>query len=473
MGNRKDFEDWANEEFGNAALGDVRRTARLVQVVARAAENPSGKLSEVFQSPRELDAAYDFVERDQTTVERLQTAMGLATARRCEGPYVFVPVDGSSLNLTDAGGTKGFGSVGTLEAGARGLKVMNALAVGADGVPIGLLAQSWWARQTPKRRTAKQKRNDNARRKVEEKETRYWLETIECAAEHLDSVGAHGWFQLDREGDAWPTLQKLSQSGHLFTVRSAWDRVIEATGRDKQYLRACLAASQPVGRFELDVSGNSSRHARVAHMVMHATEVTLLVRDKRSKKRQPLPMRVVWVHELGSTPPGEKPLDWMLLTNAPIDTVDAARQVVLGYSIRWRVEEFHKTWKTGRCNVELTQLRSRNAAIRWATILAVAAVRIERLKRLARTDPDRPATDELTPTEIEVMFALKRLEKKRTETLPAAIPTIAQAVRWIADLGGYTGKSSGGPPGSITIGRGLRRVQDGAKAVLALRSAPN
>ena len=37
--------------------------------------------------------------------------------------------------------------------------------------------------------------------------------------------------------------------------------------------------------------------------------------------------------------------------------------------------------------------------------------------------------------------------------------TIGQAVTHIAEIGGYTGKSSGGPPGSTTIGRGLERVQ--------------
>ena len=70
-----------------------------------------------------------------------------------------------------------------------------------------------------------------------------------------------------------------------------------------------------------------------------------------------------------------------------------------------------------------------------------------------------------------MLLVLKRLDKKRTETVPDAIPTIAQAVRWIADLGGYTGKSSGGPPGSITIGRGLERLRYGVKAVLAMRAA--
>jgi Transposase DNA-binding/Transposase Tn5 dimerisation domain len=472
MQGRSEAEVWAAEQFGDARLGDARRTSRFVRMIARAAESPSGKLSEVFNSSRELDAAYDFVERDDTSVARLQEAVGRATALESVGPRrVLVATDGSSANVVDGTGEKGFGRVGTDAAGARGLKVITALAVGADGVPIGILAQSWWARPQAPQRSQKQKRKDRGRKKPDQKETRYWLQTIDAAAQRLEDVEALGWFQLDREADAWPMLLKLSHSGHWFTVRSAWDRVIESTGRDKQYLRAHMAASRAIGSYELDVPASGARRARQAHMVMHAAEVTLRLRDKRTDKLKPLRVRVVWVHEVGTTPSGEKPLDWMLLTNAPIDTVAAARQVVLGYSMRWRIEEFHKTWKSGACNVERTQLRSRNAVIRWATILAVVAVRIERLKRLGRTEPERPASDELTPVEIEVLLALKRRRKKRTESVPDRVPTMAQAVRWLADLGGYTGKSSGGPPGSITIRRGLERVMMAVEGVLAMREA--
>jgi hypothetical protein len=123
---------------------------------------------------------------------------------------------------------------------------------------------------------------------------------------------------------------------------------------DKQYVRTKLAASKALGNYELDIPGSGSRKARRASMAMHAMEVTLLLRDKNTKERHPLRINVVWVHEVGTTPSGETPLDWMLFTNAPIDTVEAARRVVLGYSLRWRIEEFHKTWKTGKCNVELT-----------------------------------------------------------------------------------------------------------------------
>jgi Transposase DNA-binding/Transposase Tn5 dimerisation domain len=472
MSTRSSAEKWAEEQFGSASLGDSRRTARLVQVAARVAENPSGRLSEVFASERERDAAYDFIERDQTKVEQLEQTVGRTTALGCVGGgRIRIAIDGSSANIVDSTGRKGMGRIGTYASGASGLKVISALAVDAQGTTVGLLAQSWWARSRAPSRTSREKKNERRRKRPEQKEILYWLQTIALSAARLEQVGVHGWFQLDREADAWPALLALSQSGHWFTVRSAWDRVIEETGRDRQHLRARVAASPVIGSYELEVPGNGARGARRACMVMHAAKVTLSLRDLRRNKRSELRVHAVWVHEQGTAPIGEKPLDWMLLTNAPIDSVEAARAVVHGYATRWRIEEFHKTWKSGACNVEDTQLRSRNAIIRWATILAVVAARIERLKRLARAEPERLANDELTPVEIEVLLALKRRYKKRTENIPDAIPTLGQAVRWIADIGGYTGKSSGGPPGSITIQRGLQRLKSGVEAVLAMREA--
>jgi len=100
--------------------------------------------------------------------------------------------------------------------------------------------------------------------------------------------------------------------------------------------------------------------------------------------------------------------------------------------------------------------------MRWATLLAAVAIRIERLKLLSRTELQLAASSELTPNEIRALVLWKRRTKKRTEPMPGAAPTLAQAVLWIAQMGGYTGKSSGGPPGSITIGRGLERLRQRA-----------
>ena len=141
-----------------------------------------------------------------------------------------------------------------------------------------------------------------------------------------------------------------------------------------------------------------------------------------------------------------------------------------GYTQRWRVEEFHKTWKSGACKVEESQLRSQQAVTLWATMLAAVAARIERIKYLARSSPDQPATVELSNHEIRALILLMRGITMRNETIPDTTPTIGQATEWIARLGGYTGKSSGGPPGSITIRRGLEKVRPGARVLAALEA---
>jgi hypothetical protein len=97
--------------------------------------------------------------------------------------------------------------------------------------------------------------------------------------------------------------------------------------------------------------------------------------------------------------------------------------------------------------------------------VAAVAMRIERLKYVARTSPHSPADIELTHDEIDATILLR---KPQGYTI-GQIPPISLALRWIADLGGYTGKSSGGPPGSITIGRGLREIAPLASNLPALR----
>ncbi len=439
-------------------------------MVARAAERPAGKLSEVFAA-KELDAAYDFVENDGVSVLDLEAVVGRATARQCTG-RVLVAVDGSSLSLTPRkiGIEKGFGPIGNIKAGWRGLKVNTALAMGESGTPVGVLAQTYWARPERARRTAKEKKKDNRRRKTHEKETGRWLETIDRSVARLNGVGAEGWFQVDREGDAWPVLSALDASGHRFTVRSAWDRMIAADDGEKQYLRARIASTGPVGHYDVDVPERWARPARRARMAIHTGRLTLLLRERRNTKKKPRPLvvNIVSAREESQVPDGQRQLHWILITNAPIATVADAERVIAGYTTRWRIEEFHRTWKTGSCDVESTQLRARDAVIRWATILGVVAARVERIKRLSRAEPDRPATDELSEVEIRVLIALKRQIKKRTEVVPDAVPTISLAARWLADLGGYTGPSSGGPPGSTTIRRGLERLLYGVQAVLAL-----
>jgi hypothetical protein len=462
--------EWATAQFGDAELGDSRRTARLVNMATRVAQRPAGKVSEVFRNRAEREGAYDLLEGNHVQPEMLLRSLASQAFRRAASePFLFVSVDGSSVALTDRNAAKGFGSVGALGRGGRGLKVISALSLSPAGVPVGLCAQTWWARTNAKSLSAKDKKKRNRKRKDEDKETRYWLSTIDDSCAHALGAGAKLWFLLDREADSRAVLLKLHSAGHRYTVRASWNRLIKAQGQDKQYLRKWLDAQPAGGTYALDVPAGPHRKARLAHMVVRWGRVTLRLRDKRGRREQPLELSVVWAREQGTTANNEKPLDWVLLTHVQVETFDQARHIIYGYTLRWRVEEFHKTWKTGACQVERTQLRTQRAVTLWATILAAVAVRVERLKRLARTTPELSADVELSEHEIKALIVLRRDIKSRNEVIADTTPTVGQATLWLAELGGYTGKSSGGPPGSITIRRGLDYLRPAAKLLQILQ----
>lgn len=432
-----------------------------MQMSVRMARQPNGRVTEVFANAAERQGAYGLLENPRVTEKQLGEAMFAATARRCaEESFVFVPVDGSSLTLTDTDKKKGFGSIGARKFEARGLKMINALAVSQRGVPLGLVSQVWWTR------TGEAVKGRHAQRPVSEKETRHWLSAMEQTRQQMQTNAEQTrcWFQLDREGDAWPILNQADDQDHWFTVRGNHDRRVLRPDGTKTYLRKLLGEQAVTCHYELPVSAGPGRSARTALMIVRAAKMTLDFRDKRSKQHFPKTLNVVLAREK-SPPHGQKAIEWLLLTNREVETTEDLALIIYGYSQRWRIEDFHRTWKSGACNVERMQLRSVSAAVKWATMLAAVATRIERLKILSRTEPLRPASSEFTPLELRAIVLL-RFGKKPPPLCDA--PSIAKASVWLAEIGGYTGKSSGGPPGSTTLARGMAQIQAVVRALEAM-----
>jgi hypothetical protein len=339
------------------------------------------------------------------------------------------------------------------------LKVVTAYAVDEDGVPVGILDQQYWARQRGR------KRHDCHARSLTQKETKHFIGALDASRERLAhcAPGCRPWFLMDRENDRRHCLEWFADSGETYVVRSSYNRRLDQC--EKRYILDELEVAAPLHTYTLDVAAGPGRTARKAHMVVRATRVTVRLRDRLKEKNRPFEATVVEAREQGTTPPKEQPIAWRLLTNVRVTNEEEADEILEAYAMRWRIEDFHKTWKTGACNVEDCQLRSKDAVVKWAIIMSAAAARIQRLKLLSRQKPDLPASSELSKYEIRALIMLKRKYKKRTETITDDEPTLGQALYWMAELGGYTGKSSGGPPGAITMQRGFDFIA-GAVATL-------
>lgn len=457
--NPTDERAWASDEFSRTRLGDKRRTKRAVKMAEAAARSPAGRVSEAITGVAEREGAYRLLEHEAVSAGELVRSASMACADRAAPfEFVYVPVDQTSLNLPDLQGTRGLGAIGDGKSRARGLQVMNAIAVAPDGTPLGLFGQTYWIRP-PGPAIHKTRR----KRKLEQKETRYWLQTIEAGISAWNAAQSKTrlWFQLDRGGDFRDMLQWARDHEHWVTVRASVDR--RTVDSDERYLWAELEATEPLGTYQLSVPKRGQRPAREAVIEVRLKRVNLLLRDRQRGTSQQAELTAVLAREISQPSQEGESIEWLLLTNKLVNDMAGAREVIFGYSRRWRAEEFHKTWKSV-CRVEDTQLRDVQAITSWAAILAAVAMRIQRLTHLARTAPDTPADEELNRYEIEALIRLKKPAKFK----PGDIPPISIVIRWLAEIGGYTGRSSGGPPGAIVLARGLDRIQLAAQVLANL-----
>jgi hypothetical protein len=463
----RDAMQWAGDLFGSARLGNALRTRRLVHLAHEAARRPSGIVSEACSSSASREGAFRLLENPSVRPDDVAAPVFASTLRDCAGEdIVLVPVDGSSLTFADDARAKDLGGIGAWNLGARGIQTMSALAVTRDGAPIGLCGQRMWVREKRSKASPHEGPSDRS-------ESRFWLELVgEVQRSFADEAPqTRPWFQMDRGADAWPVFKLATELDALITVRAVYDRRLEGGARlwstvqraPRVAKKRIELPARPPGRRKKLVDGKrisfftKPRAARKITVTIRATTVTL---DLSTKPGAPdnVSINVVLVRENSRR---DERIEWMLLTTHPIRTKRDVMAVVDAYAMRWRIEDFHRAWKGGLCRVEQTQLRSRNGIFKWATILAAVATRAMRLTHLARKTPDALASTEFSSVELQALLALR--QPKNVDESVISTLSLAQAVRWVADIGGYNGPWKG-PPGPTVIGRGLYDVLVTARA---------
>lgn len=420
---------------------------------ATLAAQPAGRITRGFSNGAEREAAYRLVENAGFSAEAIAASSHVAAARRAaDYEQIVVPIDGVAFTMAYQG--EGFGPVCNKVHG-NGAHAMTALALTPEGVPLGMLGHVWWTRSTtPAPAYATDKRP------IAQRESGHWLTVLSQAMSALrqHAPATKPWFQLDRGGDCSDVLLHALELGADVTVRACHDRVV--TG-GKLWGKA--AAGTFLGTYFLRVAKPGAR-PRLATIAVRVREVELHLRPGPMSRGpvHPITMRVVEARERKG---GKQRVLWRLLTTLPVETFEEARAVIAAYTRRWRIEEFHLAWKSGACGIELSWLRQREHFFKWATLLSAVAARLERIRLLSRTEPERNALDEFTQDEVDAAIALR----KPKGVSFGARPTLGEMTGWVADIGGYTGKSSGGPPGIRVITWGFVRVEAAALAIASLR----
>lgn len=436
---------WAAQVAGHAALPDGRLNARFAQVLATLAAKPLDAFPQACSSLAETKGLYRFLSNKRLSYDLLLQPLVAATVAGLAGRDKILSIqDTSSFNFSTLSGTTGLGPLNDSKR-ARGLHVHTTLATRGDGVPIGLLHQQCWSRP-PEGRSAEQRKQ----RPFADKESFKWALGIRAADALLElpeDQRPRVIHVMDREGDIHEVLQEITERGEGAVIRCAQNRSVAEHVDGALH---ALAAAQPVAIVKRQVPDDSGKQ-RSARLELRS--VTLTVTPDRSKhpKRQPVTWTLIEAREVDA-PAGVTPLCWRLWTTEPASTRAELLEVLRIYTLRWRVEDFHLTLKSG-CRVEALGLETAERLRRATLLYSAVAARIVALRDLARIEPDAPCTTILSDDAWKVLWC--RHHKK---ALPAdtPVPSVREAVLWIARLGGHLNRKGDGMPGVRTLWRGWR-----------------
>ena len=373
-------------------------------------------------------------------------------------PLVLQIQDTSALDFTTHKSTKGLGPYAT-DPKTLGLLMHSVLAVTPDGVPLGVLYQNIWSRAN----YPSQKRTKRHKLPIEEKESFKWLKAMEeCSRSIPKSIQTVT--VADREADIFEFFQKAIELREHLLVRAIHNRRVSG---EYQLLYEQMSNIPEMGQCLVEIPRKPEENLppRQAKLSVHFCSVTICAGAKPVQKSD-LQLYAVFAREI-EVPEGEDPIEWLLLTTIPVTNMSEATQKIEWYRERWKIERFHYTLKSG-CRIEDLQLETSERLANAITLYSIIAWRLTWLTYQARVTPNLSC---------EVIFETHEWQAlccvvNQTNVPPSQPPTLQEAIRLIAKLGGFLGRKHDGEPGVKVLWRGLQKLNAGLQFLDLVNSFP-
>jgi hypothetical protein len=434
-------------------VDEVWLRERLLHTLHLMEGQPGVTINRLGTRRAERMGAYRMVENEGVSFQRLlepaAQTVGKAVAEGLAGEVALCVHDRTEVELSHLS-MSGVGQVGNPV--CQGFMLQTALVEQTDGAAFGVLGARSWVRPAEQRGKAKSRKQ----RPFEQKESVLWWEAM-VEAEARVGVRGRLLHVIDAEGDIFELFARSASASFQLLVRAGQDRRVEG---EEGKLWATMEGLPVVDSRWMHVSAQPARAdkpartARDAKLLLRYAPLTLLPPERQGGQ----PVRVWGVLVREEEPPrGQKAVEWLLLSNVPIESVEAAWGAVTTYQKRWGIEELHKALKTG-CRLEGRQHEAREHLENLLALSLQTAVKMLRLRTLSRTRPDEPADEVLEPAEVRVLQAMAPQLSPRMR-LQGAL-TLRQALLLIAALGGYMANPDKRPPGWLVLWRGYERLRD-------------
>ena len=431
--------NWAVTEFESINLGDPRRNRRAIRLIERLSAKPTASIPQACGDWADTMAAYRFFGNEQIEWEGILAAHIESSVARMAAHPVVLCIQGTTELDFNGQDAEGLGPL-SYEA-QRGMYAHPTYAVSTSREPLGVLDAWMWAREP--------KDKDGSRPGV--KESLRWIEGYERLAEMAGQLPTTRLVYLaDREADIMALMVRARDLDTPvdWLLRSKHNRTLSEGGK----LWSRVTDGEPLGEIRFTLAQRQGQRAR--EVVQQVWAQALQLPDGQGGFVQ----ATCLVAKETDPPDGDKPVEWRLLTNLPVENLEQAAQMIDWYRSRWEIEMFFHVLKNG-CRIEALQLGSIEKIERALVLYMVVAWRIARLMRLGRSCPELDAQLMFEPDEWKAAYILTK------QKLPDKPPTLNEVVRLVARLGGFLARKGDGEPGVKTIWLGMQRVLDFAAGI--------
>jgi len=473
---------WVVDEMKTASLPDKRLNARLEAVLDQLASRPTGSIPSACGGYAETAAAYRFFDNERVLFDDVLQPHIDATRRRIKEQSVVIMVqDTTEIDLTRP--QQQVVGTGPMDGSSRrGIFLHLLHALTPDGSALGTAHAIPWAREERTTPCPKLTSRQRIAIPIEQKESYRWITTLEQTRRLASEMPQTRFVCVaDSEADIYELIVAAMAEPRPadWIVRACHDRALPAGAKSDvaqgqethesdtspQKLRARVLTTPVLFRQTIQIrerqckyncegrGRRQPRRARPAEVEARSCRVTL---KAPWRPQEPLPdvsVNIVLVSE-PNPPEGEPPVEWILLTSLSIETPDQVRQVIQNYCVRWLIEVFFRTLKSG-CRVEDRRFEHVNNFLPCLAVYLIVTWRTLMVCRLGREFPDISCEAIFEPAEWQSVYQVVH-----RKTPPAQAPTLGEMVKMVAQLGGYVNRKRPDPPGPQTIWLGLERVHD-------------
>jgi hypothetical protein len=462
-------------KYRNSKSGNVRLKHRFKKVLNTMSQKPSLKFPAGCDSRAEVKAAYRFVDNEHVTFQSILNPHHDATIERIrEQTVVLIPQDTTELDVTRP--NEVMVGAGPLNDSSRvGFHDHVSLVFTPERLPLGVVDAKVWARDFAEfDKDAEQKRAERKAKPIEDKESIRWIEGYRAACQVAHEASSTLVVSMaDSEGDIYEYLMEAQAVEGVrkasFIIRACQNRALvtsdeAASPNSIHHLREQVARTPVLARRTVEVrkrepqsnddrKRKQPREARTAEVVIRAARVKLRGPARPGGKLPDLELNAVLVSEL-DPPPGVEPIEWMLLTDLPIDKTDNVLTIIDYYMCRWPIEIYFRVLKSG-CKVEESQLETAERFEPYLALCMIVAWRVMYVMMLGRECPDLPCDVALDDDEWKAVYAT--VQKKPPPSQPPSMKTM---IGLIASLGGWLGRKCDGDPGPKAMWVGMQRMTD-------------